>query len=166
MGAASFAANAAMYRGLAAGKASPVALLVALPSVPVVLLAYLLWGERLAPGQWLSFLVIVTGVALVRLTGGFPWRQREGMKWGLAAMLCFALNDLTNKQATLSGAAPFPTLALMFAGGTARRPLPHGAAGGRFCGAYRPGYATRRARLSCFGRSKAGLPGWCRPSSR
>ena len=119
MGAASFAANAAMYRGLAAGKASPVALLVALPAVPVVLTAYLLWGERLTPGQWMSFLIIIAGVALVRLTGEFSWQQREGMKWGLAAMLCFALNDLTNKQATLSGAAPFPTLALMFAGGTA-----------------------------------------------
>jgi len=119
MGLFSFAANAAMYKGFATGKASSVALLIALPAVPVVLLAYLLWGETLTAGQWAAFLIIVTGVALVRFTGDFSWQQREGMKWGLAAMLFFALSDVTNKQAAVAGAAPFPMLALMFACGTA-----------------------------------------------
>lgn len=114
MGTFSFVANTAMYKGFSSGKASPVALLIALPAVPVVFLAYLLWGETLSAGQWIAFFIIVAGVALVRYSGDMSWQRMEGLRWGLVAMFFFAFNDLTNKRATMADAPVFPTLALMF----------------------------------------------------
>lgn len=117
MGTFSFVANTSMYKGFSSGKASPVALLTALPAVPVVLLAYLLWGETLSTGQWIAFFIIVAGVTLVRYSGDMSWQRMEGLRWGLVAMLFFAFNDLTNKRATMADASMFPTLALMFVTG-------------------------------------------------
>ncbi|EXX85139.1 hypothetical protein BG53_09535 [Paenibacillus darwinianus] len=118
MGLWSFLANASMFRGFASGKASIVAILTALPAVVVVTLAFLLWGERLSVWQLAVFLVIVSGILLVRFTGTASLGRLEGAKWGLLAMIFFGLNDVSGKWSTLLGADTFPTLFFMFATGT------------------------------------------------
>lgn len=117
MGAFSFLANASIYKGFAVGKASIVALLTSLPSVLDMLFAIILWGEQPTWPQWIAFVVIVVGVLLVRASNDISLKQLKGAQWGFLAMLFFCFNDLSSKQATLIGAAVFPTLFLMFVTG-------------------------------------------------
>lgn len=119
MGVCSYVANMAMYRGFAAGKPSIVAVLSALPPVVVVLVAWLLWGERLNFGQSSAFLLIVAGVVLIRYAGEFTLSHWNSTKWGLLALMFFGFNDLSGKWSTILDAAMFPVLALMFGTGTA-----------------------------------------------
>ena len=119
IGTFSYIANAAMFRGYATGKASTVALLAALPAVPVVLLAWLFWGETLSLWQWMAFFVIVSGVVLIRYSDDLSFTRLEGLRWGLIAMFFYAFNDLANKQAALAGAPVLPLMAVMFLTGTA-----------------------------------------------
>lgn len=117
MGLFSFAANASVMKGFAVGKASLVAVLTALPSVFVVLFAYLLWDERLHAMQLVAFLVIVGGVLLVRYSNDISLGNLQGAQWGLLAMLMYAGNDLTGKWSTMLEAETFPTLVTMFVTG-------------------------------------------------
>lgn len=117
MGLFSFGANASMFKGFAVGKASLVAILTALPSVVVVIVAFGLWGEKLHAMQFIAFVVIVGGVLLVRLSNDISLRNLQGAQWGLLAMLLFAANDLSGKWSTIMEADLFPTMFFMFVTG-------------------------------------------------
>lgn len=117
MGLFSFGGNASMFKGFADGKASLVAILTALPSVIVVVLAYLLWGEQLHAMQLIAFVIIVGGVLLVRMSNDISLRNLQGAGWGLLAMLLFAANDLSGKWSTIMEAELFPTMFFMFVTG-------------------------------------------------
>ncbi|MBP1154811.1 MULTISPECIES: EamA family transporter [unclassified Paenibacillus] len=117
MGLFSFLANGAVYKGFAVGKTSLVAMFTGLPPVVVVLLAYLLWGEKLNGWQSISFLIILAGIVLIRYSSDLSLNNLQGAQWGALAMLFFGLNDLAGKQSTLLDAASLPTLSLMFATG-------------------------------------------------
>lgn len=117
MGLFSFGANASMFKGFAVGKASLVAILTALPSVVVVVVAYMLWNEKLYLLQFIAFLVIVGGVLLVRYSNELSLRNLQGAGWGLLAMLLFAGNDLSGKWSTIMEASLYPTMFMMFASG-------------------------------------------------
>lgn len=125
MGICSYVANMAMYRGFPAGKPSIVAVLAALPPVVVVLIAWLLWGERLNVGQAAAFLLIVAGVVLIRYAEDFTLSHWNSAKWGLATMFFFGFNDLSSKWSTILGADLYPVLALMFGTGTGLFLLSH-----------------------------------------
>jgi len=114
MGLFTFAANLSVYKAFADGKSSLPALFTALAPVPVLLYAFLVWGETLNIRQWIAFVVIVTGVVLLRYSGRQALQRLQGIKWGLSAMLFFAACDLANKQASLAGGEPFTTLTYMF----------------------------------------------------
>ncbi|WP_042166239.1 DMT family transporter [Paenibacillus gorillae] len=118
MGLFSFGANASMFKGFAVGKASLVAILTALPSVVVAIVAYLLWAEKLNGMQFLAFAVIITGILLVRYSNDLSWSNLQGAQWGFLAMLLFAGNDLSGKWSTMMEAQMFPTLVCMFAMGS------------------------------------------------
>lgn len=118
MGLFSFGANASMFKGFAVGKASLVAILTALPSVVVVIAAFALWGETLNMMQFAAFVVIITGVLLVRYSNDLSLNNLQGAQWGLLAMVLFAANDLSGKWSTMMEAPMFPTLFCMFASGT------------------------------------------------
>lgn len=118
MGLFSFGANASMFKGFAVGKASLVAILTGLPSVVVVLFAYVLWGERLNLLQLFAFVVIVIGILFVRYSNDITLKNLQGAGWGVIALLLFAANDLSSKWTTLVHASLFPTLFFMFATGT------------------------------------------------
>ncbi|WNR42616.1 DMT family transporter [Paenibacillus roseipurpureus] len=118
MGLFSFGANAAMFKGFAVGKASLVAILTGLPSVVVVLFAYLFWGERLNVLQLFAFVVIVIGILFVRYSNDITLKNLQGAGWGAIALLLFAANDLSSKWTTLVHASLFPTLFYMFTTGT------------------------------------------------
>lgn len=118
MGLFSFGANASMFKGFAVGKASLVAILTGLPSVVVVLFAYILWGERLNLLQLFAFVVIVIGILFVRYSNDITLKNLQGAGWGVIALLLFAANDLSSKWTTLVHASLFPTLFFMFATGT------------------------------------------------
>lgn len=118
MGLFSFGANASMFKGFAVGKASIVAILTALPSVVVVLVAFGLWNERLHAMQLVAFLIIVGGALLVRLSNDISLRNLQGAQWGLIAMLLFAANDLSGKWSTIMEADLFPTMFFMFVTGS------------------------------------------------
>ncbi|OBR63998.1 hypothetical protein A7K91_11425 [Paenibacillus oryzae] len=117
MGIFSFGANASMFKGFAVGKASIVAVLTALPSVVVVLVAYGLWDERLHLLQIVAFMIIVGGALLVRLSNELSLKNLQGAQWGLLAMLLFAGNDLSGKWSTLEEADLFATMFCMFVTG-------------------------------------------------
>lgn len=117
MGIFSFVANAAMYRGFASGKASIVALLTSLPPVIVTAGAWLLWKETLNIWQALSFVIIMSGMLLIRYSSGVSFKELRGAGWGLVAMLFFGLTDLSAKQATLLDASTLPALTVMYATG-------------------------------------------------
>jgi drug/metabolite transporter (DMT)-like permease len=119
MGLFSFGANASMFKGFAVGKASLVAILTGLPSVVVVLIAFVLWGERLNLLQLFAFVVIVIGILFVRYSNDITLKNLQGAGWGAIALLLFAGNDLTSKWTTMVHASLFPTLFFMFATGTA-----------------------------------------------
>lgn len=118
MGLFSLIANASMYRGFTVGKASLIAILSSLPSVVVVLMAYLLWREALSIKQFAAFLVIITGILLIRYSSELSFRQLKGAGWGLLCMLFFGFNDLSGKQATKLDASLFPTIFFMFLTGS------------------------------------------------
>ncbi|SDO10937.1 Uncharacterized membrane protein [Paenibacillus sp. yr247] len=118
MGLLSFGANASMFKGFTVGKASLVAILTGLPSVVVVVIAFLLWGERLNILQFFAFIVIVFGILLVRYSNDITLKNLQGAGWGVLALLLFAGNDLSSKWTTLVHASLFPTLFFMFATGT------------------------------------------------
>lgn len=118
MGLFSFGANASMFKGFAVGKASLVAILTALPSVVVVIVAFLLWDERPYLMQLVAFVVIVGGVLLVRYSNDITLRNLQGAQWGLLALLLFAANDLSGKWSTILQAELFPTMFCMFITGT------------------------------------------------
>ncbi|MGO4370423.1 EamA family transporter [Paenibacillus sp. MCAF20] len=117
MGLFSFGANASMFKGFAVGKASLVAILTALPSIVVVVVAFAIWNERLHAMQLIAFAIIVGGILLVRYSNDISLRNLQGAQWGLLAMLLFAGNDLTGKWSTLLEAELFPTLFYMFVTG-------------------------------------------------
>jgi drug/metabolite transporter (DMT)-like permease len=117
MGLFSFISNAAMYKGFSEGKASIVAMFLGLPPVVVVLLAYLIWGEKLSIWQISAFLIIVLGMVLIRYSNEISFRNLQGAGWGILTMLFFGFTDLTSKQAILSGAAVLPTLVFMYGTG-------------------------------------------------
>lgn len=117
MGLFSFAASACMYQGFAVGKASIIAILTALPPVVVVLVAYLIWGEKLHFMQFIAFIVLVCGILVIRYSNDLSWKNLQGAQWGLLTMLFFAGNDLTTKWSTMEGASMFPTLTTMFVTG-------------------------------------------------
>jgi drug/metabolite transporter (DMT)-like permease len=119
MGCFSFAASAAIYRGFAVGKASLVAVLTGLSPVVVAVFAYVLWGETITGWKLVGFGIILLSVILLRYSNDLTWKDLKGAQWGLLAMLCFGLNDLTSKQSTLLGAATLPTLTCMFMTGAA-----------------------------------------------
>lgn len=118
MGTCSTLSNLSMFRGFAAGRASIVAVLTALPPVVVALLAWMIWGERLTTGQTLALFVIVGGVIIIRYARDFTLAHWESAKWGLLAMLFFGLNDMSGKWSTMLGAPLFPLLFWMFLTGT------------------------------------------------
>lgn len=118
MGLFSFGANASMFKGFAVGKASLVAILTALPSVVVVIVAFGLWGEKLHAMQLIAFIIIIGGALLVRLSNDISLRNLQGAQWGLLAMLLFAANDLSGKWSTIMEADLFPTMFFMFVTGS------------------------------------------------
>ncbi|PDO09604.1 MAG: hypothetical protein BLM47_11510 [Candidatus Reconcilbacillus cellulovorans] len=115
MGVLSFAGNASMYRGLAVGKTSIVAVLSGLPPVVAAAAAYFFWGERLNAFQATSFVLIMAAVPLLKHGGGW---SGSGAVWGLLTMLFFGLNDAAGKQSARLGADIFPVMFAMFATGT------------------------------------------------
>nr|MBC9202093.1 EamA family transporter [Paenibacillus sp. PL91] len=119
MGLFSFGGNASMFKGFAVGKASLVAILTALPSVVVVIVAFGLWNEKLHAMQLIAFVVIISGVLLVRMSNDISLRNLQGAQWGLLAMLMFAANDLSGKWSTMMEADLFPTMFFVFMTGTA-----------------------------------------------
>lgn len=119
MGLFSFIANASMYKGYAVGKASLIALFTGLPPVVVVIMAYLLWGETLNLWQLLSFVVVISGLLLIKYSQDLKLGQLKGVQWGVLTMLFFGLTDLSSKQATLIGASTLPVLAVMYGTGAA-----------------------------------------------
>lgn len=118
MGIFSFVASMSMYRGFAVGKASLIAVLTGMPPVVVIVLAFLIWGEKLSAWQFIAFVVILTGILMIRYSSDLSFKQLRGAGWGLLCMLCFGLNDMSSKQATRLGADVFPTLFFMFLTGT------------------------------------------------
>lgn len=118
MGFFSFTANASMYKGFAEGKASVVAILTSLPPLVVIIIAYALWGETLNIWQLAAFMIIVSGVIMIRYSSDLSLKNLNGLQWGLLAMLFFGLNDISSKQSMLLEADIFPTLSLMFTTGS------------------------------------------------
>ncbi|SFF19766.1 EamA-like transporter family protein [Paenibacillus algorifonticola] len=118
MGLLSFGANASMFKGFAVGKASIVAILTALPSAIVVVVAFAVWGETLNMAQLSAFIIIIAGILLVRYSNDITRGNLQGAQWGLLAMLLFAGNDLSGKWSTLMDAPLFPTLVCMFGSGS------------------------------------------------
>lgn len=118
MGLFSFISNASMYKGFAVGKASLIAMFTGLPPVVVVILAYVLWGEKLNMWQSLSFLIIVFGILMIRYSNDISLRNLQGAQWGAITMVAFGITDLSSKKATMLGAETLPTLLMMYVTGT------------------------------------------------
>ncbi|PZE20930.1 EamA family transporter [Paenibacillus xerothermodurans] len=118
MGLFSYVANASMYRGFAVGKAAVIAMFTGLPPVVVVIMAYILWGEKLNLWQALSFVIIIVGLLLIRYSNDISWSNMKGAQWGIIAMFGFGITDLSSKLATMLGAQTLPTLAVMYFTGT------------------------------------------------
>lgn len=118
MGAFSYTSNAAMYRGFAEGKASLIAVFVALTPVVVALLAFFLWEETFNSWQMVAFVVIVTGIVLIRYSNELSLSNLQGVHWALLAMLFFGLTDVSTKQTTIWAAEALPTLAIMYSTGS------------------------------------------------
>lgn len=118
MGLFSFAASACMYKAFAVGKASIVAILSSLQSVVVVVVAYLLWDEKLHAMQLLAFLVLIIGVVTIRYSSDISLSNMQGAQWALLTMLFFAGNDLSGKWSTMLQAERYPTMFMMFTTGT------------------------------------------------
>lgn len=134
MGVLSFAGNASMYRGLAVGKTSIVAVLSGLPPVVAAAAAYFFWGERLNAFQATAFALIMAAVPLLKHGGGW---SGSGAVWGLLTMLFFGLNDAAGKQSTRMDADIFPVMFTMFATGTSLFALARAFGRRRECGTVR-----------------------------
>lgn len=119
MGLFSYISNASMYKGFAVGKTSLVAIITALPAVVVIAGAYVLWQETLNFGQIIAFVVILSGIVMIRYSNELSFSNLNGVQWAIIAMLGFAVTDLSSKQATIWSGFTFPTLALMYGTGTA-----------------------------------------------
>jgi drug/metabolite transporter (DMT)-like permease len=117
MGLFSFASNAAFYKGFAVGKASLVAIFSALAPIIVTAGAYVLWHETFNFEQTIAFLVIISGIVLIRYSGDLSLRNLQGVQWALLAMLFFGFTDLTTKQSTIWDGQTLPTLAVMYVTG-------------------------------------------------
>jgi drug/metabolite transporter (DMT)-like permease len=118
MGLFSFGSNASMYKGFAVGKASLVAIFVALPPIVVMIGAYFLWGETLTLLEIAAFAIILSGILMIRYTNEISLTNLKGSQWALLCMFFFGLTDILTKQATLWKAQILPSLVLMYATGT------------------------------------------------
>jgi drug/metabolite transporter (DMT)-like permease len=118
MGLFSYASNAAMYKGFAVGKASIVAIFVALPPVVVITGAYFLWGETLTLLEIAAFAIILSGILMIRYTNDITLTNLKGSQWALLCMFFFGLTDILTKQATLWDAEPLPAIILLYATGS------------------------------------------------
>jgi drug/metabolite transporter (DMT)-like permease len=118
MGLFSYASNASMYKGFAVGKASLVAIFVALPPVVVIIGAFFLWGETLTMVEIAAFAIILSGILMIRYTNDISLTNLKGSQWALLCMFFFGLTDILTKQATLWEAQTLPPLILMYATGT------------------------------------------------
>ncbi len=118
MGLFSFIGNFSLVKGFAVGNASLIAIMSGLPSVVVVWLAYLFWGETLSAVQWFSFLLIVAGIVIIRYSKELVSGNLRGLQWGLIVILAFACNDTSAKWTAVLGGEVFPMLSLMFTTGT------------------------------------------------
>jgi len=117
MGAFSYLANTAMYKGFAVGKASMVAVFTGLPPIVVVLLAYVLWGEKLNGGQAAAFVLVLCGILFLRYSKELSFSDLKGLHWAVLAMIGFGVTDLSSKQSVLWNGQVLPTLTLMFGTG-------------------------------------------------
>jgi drug/metabolite transporter (DMT)-like permease len=118
MGVFSFISNAAMFRGFAVGKASLVAIFTALTPIVVVGLSYGFWGETLNLPQSAAFIVILSGIIMIRYSNDISFSNLKGAQWALLAMVTFGITDVASKQAMLWEADKLPTLFAMYATGS------------------------------------------------
>ncbi|WP_281886163.1 EamA family transporter [Paenibacillus sp. YYML68] len=117
LGLFSFVANGSMYKGYSVGKTSLIAMFSGLPPVVVALLAFVVWDERLSYGQLAAFVIIMSGLLLVRYSNDLSLRNLQGAQWGVLTMLFFGLTDFMTKVATNYEAPVLPVLSVMFATG-------------------------------------------------
>jgi drug/metabolite transporter (DMT)-like permease len=82
-------------------------------SLIVALLAWLLLREKLSPGQWLSFLVIVAGIGLVSL-GGTRGNHFNAVGYAVLAMICFGLTNFFLKLAGERGSDSFAVAVVLW----------------------------------------------------
>ncbi len=108
MGLFSFISNAAMYKGFAVGKMSLMAMFTGLPPVVVALLAFAVWGERLSVWQLLAFVVIMSGLLMVRYSNDLSLRNLQGAQWGVLTMLFFGLTDFFHQAGDAAGRCDLP----------------------------------------------------------
>ncbi|BBI35570.1 hypothetical protein KCTCHS21_49690 [Cohnella abietis] len=118
LGFTSVMGNSAMYRGMAVGSPSVVAVMTSLSPLIVVAGGYSLLGESLKGPQWATLVLIIAGVVLVRIAARSDKKGLQSLKWGLLAMLAFGINDLLSKKAVTSGALSHQLLAVSFFTGT------------------------------------------------
>ena len=118
MGVASFLGNMTLYRGFATGKTSIVGVFAGTIPLFTVVLALVIWNERLSWMQLLAFVMIFFGIYLIHNANELSFKDLKGAEWGLAAAFCFAMNDLLSKQSTLLHSDVFASLTLMFASGS------------------------------------------------
>jgi drug/metabolite transporter (DMT)-like permease len=118
IGTCSFLSNGAMYKGFSVGKASIIAIFSSLPPVIVIILAYIIWGEKLNLSQMVAFLIIIMGIIMIRYSSNLSLKNLGGIQWGLLVMLFFGLSEITSKQAMLWEADIFPTMVMSFSWGS------------------------------------------------
>jgi uncharacterized membrane protein len=118
MGLFSFTSNAAIYKGFSVGKASLVAIFTALPPIVVIVIAYMLWRETLSLGQGLAFIIIFSGIILIRYSNEISFTNLKGVQWGLLAMFGFGITDIFTKESVRSGGETLPTLTIMYLTGS------------------------------------------------
>ncbi|TYK64568.1 DMT family transporter [Colwellia echini] len=118
LGLGSFSANAALHKGFSVGKASLISILSGLTPLFVLLFAFLFWHETLTNQQLIGFVIIFSGLYIIRYSNDISWHNLQGAQWGLLAGLCFSVNDLLSKQSTRLEADIFATLTLMFGFGS------------------------------------------------
>ncbi|WP_263559868.1 DMT family transporter [Paenibacillus polymyxa] len=115
MGVFSFLANTFLYKGYAVGRASVIAFFSGLTPVIVVLLAALLWAEKLSSVQLVGFCIIILSLLIIRYKRDLQEGTYQGWQFGLLAIIFYSFTDLSSKQALLNGVSILPLLTLMFA---------------------------------------------------
>jgi drug/metabolite transporter (DMT)-like permease len=80
----------------------PIVAIASSNSLVVALLAWALIRERLSPGQWAGFLVIVAGIMLISLGGGTR-AHLDAVGLAVAAMLLFGATNFFLKLAGMRG---------------------------------------------------------------